>query len=221
MRKMWVSTAMVGSPKAMFITTFAVLRPTPGSASSASRARHLAAVLLDQLLRQRHHVLRLGVEEPDGLNPAPARAPRRARPSLAGVSAAANSAGVSLLTPASTVAAAESTTATSSVNGLTCRARPRMGLAAWKRRNALLDLALVRRRRAGQGLLVGGDALLQTLTAAALPARALPMTALRRLSAVRRGALRGARRFLTGTARRDVFLRDAFLPDVLRAMFPV
>ena len=38
---------------------------------------------------------------------------------LAGVSAKANSAGVALLTPAS-VACAESTTATSSVNGLTC-----------------------------------------------------------------------------------------------------
>src|ERR1700728_1077926 len=29
-RKMWVSTAMVGSPKATLSTTFAVLRPTPG-----------------------------------------------------------------------------------------------------------------------------------------------------------------------------------------------
>jgi hypothetical protein len=38
-RKMWVSTAIVGSPKAVFSTTLAVLRPTPGRASSASRAR--------------------------------------------------------------------------------------------------------------------------------------------------------------------------------------
>ncbi|ODT90147.1 MAG: hypothetical protein ABS82_16995 [Rhodanobacter sp. SCN 67-45] len=38
-RKMCVSTAMVGSPKAVLSTTLAVLRPTPGSASSASRVR--------------------------------------------------------------------------------------------------------------------------------------------------------------------------------------
>ncbi len=38
-RKMWVSTAMVGSPKAALSTTLAVLRPTPGSSSSASRVR--------------------------------------------------------------------------------------------------------------------------------------------------------------------------------------
>ena len=68
-RKMCVSTAMVGSPKAMLSTTLAVLRPTPGSASSASRvARHLAAVLGDQHLRQRDHVLRLGAEQADGLD---------------------------------------------------------------------------------------------------------------------------------------------------------
>src|SRR5262245_8382803 len=41
-RKMWVSTAMVGSPKATLSTTLAVLRPTPGSASSASRVRGTA-----------------------------------------------------------------------------------------------------------------------------------------------------------------------------------
>ena len=49
-RKMCVSTAMVGWPKATFSTTLAVLRPTPGKASSASRWRHLAnsaAVLTD------------------------------------------------------------------------------------------------------------------------------------------------------------------------------
>ena len=36
-RKMWVSTAMVAWPNAMLSTTLAVLRPTPGNASSASR----------------------------------------------------------------------------------------------------------------------------------------------------------------------------------------
>ena len=39
MRKMCVSTAIVACPKAEFSTTFAVLRPTPGRASSASRVR--------------------------------------------------------------------------------------------------------------------------------------------------------------------------------------
>ena len=62
-----------------------------------------------------------------------------ASPSLtifSGVSASANSAGVALLTPAS-VACAESTTATSSVNGLMWTSSPLgSGLAAWKRRNA-------------------------------------------------------------------------------------
>ena len=38
-RNTCVSTAMVGSPNAILSTTFAVLRPTPGSASSASRVR--------------------------------------------------------------------------------------------------------------------------------------------------------------------------------------
>ena len=36
-RKTWVSTAMVSAPNALLSTTFAVLRPTPGNASSASR----------------------------------------------------------------------------------------------------------------------------------------------------------------------------------------
>ncbi len=35
---MCVSTAIVGSPKAVFRITLAVLRPTPGSASSALRS---------------------------------------------------------------------------------------------------------------------------------------------------------------------------------------
>ena len=36
-RKMCVSTAIAGTPNAVLSTTLAVLRPTPGSASSASR----------------------------------------------------------------------------------------------------------------------------------------------------------------------------------------
>ena len=35
--KTWVSTAMVGSPNASFMTTLAVLRPTPGRLCRASR----------------------------------------------------------------------------------------------------------------------------------------------------------------------------------------
>ena len=38
-RKICVSTAIVGSPKAVFRTTFAVLRPTPGRDSSSARSR--------------------------------------------------------------------------------------------------------------------------------------------------------------------------------------
>jgi hypothetical protein len=90
-------------------------------------------------------------------------------------------------------------------------------LAAWKRRNASSISADVHGGVApAKAFLSAATRFFGPLTAAALPARAL-----RRLSAVRRGALRGARRFLTGTARREVFLRDVFLPDVLRAMFPV
>ena len=114
---MCVSTAIVGSPKATFSTTFAVLRPTPGSASSASRSRgtsplccstsiRLSAITFFALVRNSPIVRISSIT--------------RSSPSasiFAGVSASANSAGVALLTPAS-VACADSTTATSSVNGL-------------------------------------------------------------------------------------------------------
>src|SRR4029078_4362674 len=63
----------------------------------------------------------------------------RASPSFAissGVSAAANSAGVALFTPAS-VACADRTTATSSVKGLMCCSSPLgTGCTSWKRRHA-------------------------------------------------------------------------------------
>ena len=66
-RNTCVSTASVGSPKATLSTTFAVLRPTPGNASSASRvARHLAAVTLHQDPAGGQDVARLGVVQPDG-----------------------------------------------------------------------------------------------------------------------------------------------------------
>jgi hypothetical protein len=38
-RKIWVSTAIVGWPNAVFRMTFAVFLPTPGRLSSASRVR--------------------------------------------------------------------------------------------------------------------------------------------------------------------------------------
>ena len=69
MRKICVSTAMVGSPNAMLSTTLAVLRPTPGSASSASRVRGTCPPCsATSFLRQRDDVLRLGAIEPDGLD---------------------------------------------------------------------------------------------------------------------------------------------------------
>ena len=77
------------------------------------------------------------------------RSRTRASPSAAifsGVSASANSAGVALLTPAS-VACADSTTATSSVNALTeCSSPFGSGIAAWKRRNASSTSAAVHGR---------------------------------------------------------------------------
>ena len=73
--------------------------------------------MLCQPDRQRDHILRLAAIEPDGLD----ESRKLSSPSAAifsGVSAAGNSAAVALLTPLS-VACAESTTATSSVYGLT------------------------------------------------------------------------------------------------------
>ena len=92
---------------------------------------------------------------------------------FSGVSASANSAGVALLTPAS-VACADSTTATSSVNGLTCCSSPfGSGIAAWKRRNASSTSAAVHGawcRAAPSGRPWPG--LRRLLTLAALPWRA-------------------------------------------------
>src|SRR4051812_21877060 len=100
----------------------------------------------------------------------------RSSPSAAifsGVSASANKAGVALLTPAS-VACADSTTATSSVNGLMCCSSPLgSGIATWKRRNASSISALL------QGLVAPCSALasafsraLAGFTLAAWPLRA-------------------------------------------------
>src|SRR5579883_3686482 len=108
------------------------------------------------------------------------RARRRASPSLtifSGVSARLNKAGVALLTPAS-VAWADSTTATNSVNGLICSSSPRgVGLAASKRRNASAISAVVHWGKAP--------------CAALLSASATALAGLRRAGAPLRGG-RGA-----------------------------
>ena len=115
--KMWVSTAMVGSPNAVLRITLAVLRPTPGSASSAARVlgvcppccsikRLHVAMMLRALLLNSPMVLMYA------LRPASPRA------SIAsGVGATRNSSAVALLTLAS-VACAERITAISNWNGL-------------------------------------------------------------------------------------------------------
>ena len=129
-----MSTAIVGSPKAILSTTLAVLRPTPGSASSASRVvRHLAAVLVDQRLRQRDDVLGLVAEEADGLDALAHAVLAQRHHLLAACRRSRTAPRVALLTPAS-VACADSTTATSSVKGLTYSSSPLgSGLAAARR----------------------------------------------------------------------------------------
>src|SRR5215831_4797929 len=92
---------------------------------------------------------------------------------LAGVLAAANSAGVALLTPAS-VACAERTTAISSVYGSTCSSSPLgSGRAARKRRNASAISAGVHCGVApARAFLSAATLVFGPLTEAALPARA-------------------------------------------------
>ena len=110
---MWVSTAITGSPNTVLSTTLAVLRPTPGRASSAARScgtsppwrssswRDSATMFL-ALLRNRPMVLMCSAT------------PSSPRVIIAsGVGAAANSLRVARFTLLS-VACAESTTATSS-----------------------------------------------------------------------------------------------------------
>ena len=64
-RNMWVSTAIVGSPKIVFSTTFAVLRPTPGSFSSASRSAAGRPRIRRHCRRRRDHVLRFAFPQAD------------------------------------------------------------------------------------------------------------------------------------------------------------
>ena len=66
-RKMCVSTAIVGSPKAVLSTTLAVLRPTPGQCLERGPVpRHLAAVPVEQDPAGAEDVPCLGVEQADG-----------------------------------------------------------------------------------------------------------------------------------------------------------
>ncbi len=116
-RKMWVSTAMVGSPKATLRTTLAVLRPTPGRDSRSSRRRGTSPPCFSTSVRAMRMMFFDLV-----LNRPMVRMESRSRGSpsfsiFSGVSATANRRRVALLTPTS-VACADSTTATSRVNGL-------------------------------------------------------------------------------------------------------
>src|SRR5450759_5224732 len=100
MRKMWVSTAMVGSPNAILSTTLAVLRPTPGSASSASRARGTCPPC-SATSRSDNSTTFLALLRNSPMVLISSRT--RSSPSAAifsGVSAKANSAGVNKATPA-------------------------------------------------------------------------------------------------------------------------
>ena len=65
-RKMCVSTAIVGSPKIVFRTTFAVLRPTREALQCFTRTWDFAAMFVCNQRRCGHHVARLGFPEPDG-----------------------------------------------------------------------------------------------------------------------------------------------------------
>ena len=65
-RKICVSTAIVASPNATFSTTFAVLRPTPGNASSAARSRGTSPPCFSiRIAAQLDDVARLGLPQSD------------------------------------------------------------------------------------------------------------------------------------------------------------
>src|SRR5580704_4712007 len=59
---------MVGSPKAILRTTFAVFLPTPGNASSASRWCGTLPPCSATSILDSDHVLRFGAIKPDGLD---------------------------------------------------------------------------------------------------------------------------------------------------------
>ena len=113
-RKIWVSTAMVGCAERDVQHHIGGLAADAGQGlEGVAVGRHLAAMPLDEQVRQRDHVLGLGVEQADGLmcccNPASPSASIAGRRVDLGEQLP-----VALLTPAS-VAWADSTTATSRV----------------------------------------------------------------------------------------------------------
>ena len=116
-RKMCVSTAIVGSPKATLSTTFAVLRPTPGSASSASRLRGTCPPWRSISSRQVSNRFFALVRNRPMVRMYSVSAGRPRARTLAGVFATTNRRRVALFTPTS-VACAESSTAASSSNTL-------------------------------------------------------------------------------------------------------
>src|SRR5947209_7218512 len=116
----WVSTGKAARPNAWLSTTEAVLWPTPGSASRASSVRGTsppcsAARIAERRLRFFALVSARPMRRISRLISSTGRAAR-----AAGVGARAKRAGVTSLTSLSVVWA-ESTTATSSVNGSWCR----------------------------------------------------------------------------------------------------
>ena len=98
-RNTWVSTAIVGSPNAVLRTTLAVLRPTPGRASSAARSRGVSppCYSLDRA-RKRDDVPRLRAIKPDRLDPLGERLLAKRRHFLPAYRRRRNSARVALLT---------------------------------------------------------------------------------------------------------------------------
>ena len=116
-RKMWVSTAIVGSPKAVLRMTLAVFLPTPGSASSSSRVCGTSPPYVSRRIAQVSNMFfALALNRPIvrmySIRPA---SPRERI--WSGVRARLNRTAVAALTETS-VACAESTTDTSSSNGV-------------------------------------------------------------------------------------------------------
>ena len=118
-RKMCVSTGIVDCPNALFNTTFAVLRPTPGSSSNASRC---CGTVPSYFSSRAAHVARIFFTLP-GYSPiVRTYAVRPSCPSAriaAGVLATGNNLRVARFTPLS-VACAERITAISNSNGVEC-----------------------------------------------------------------------------------------------------
>ena len=114
---MCVSTAIVASPKATFSTTLAVLRPTPGSASSASRERGTCppcrSIRIAQVANRFFALLR----NSPMVRMCSVSAGRPNARIFSGELATANKRRVALLTPTS-VACADSSTAASNSNTL-------------------------------------------------------------------------------------------------------